>query len=306
VIIDVRTIPTWQRHPRIFAAFDKLAEGDELQLRTDHEPRPLRVQFGEQRSGQYLWIQRMLGNGDWQVQIRRISAGGAADRCIEDELARLAVFADASEATLHSLAAIATVKVLRKRQALVEQGAAWPHLGVVLAGTLQALVTTPLGREQALYDIIGGEPFGHTWLLDGGVAIARFVAPSKGVRIAVFPADAVRAAADRDPGFARALAVASAQTTRSIAERFAAHLSQPTVSRVAAALLPYAAPEAGLTPALAGLRGLSQSQLAASAGTVKEVVNRALAELERERAIVRAEGHVVRLDRSLLTEIANR
>ena len=248
----------------------------------------------------------MLGNGNWLVQIRRISAGGAAGRCFEDELARLAVFADADEATLHRLAAVATVRVPRERHALVEQGAAWPHLGVVLAGTLQALVTTPLGREQALYDIMPGEPFGHTWLLDGGAAIARFVAPSKGVRVALFPADAVRAAAGRDPGFARTLAVASAQTARSIAERFTAHLSQPAVSRVAAALLPYAAPEAGLTPAVAGLRGLSQSQLATIAGTVKEVVNRALAELEREHAIVRAEGHVVRLDRSLLTEIANR
>jgi hypothetical protein len=79
-------------------------------------------------------------------------------------------------------------------------------------------------------------------------------------------------------------------------------VSQPIIARVANALLPYAAPEQGLHPALPPLPNMTQSQVAASAGTVKEVAARAIAELERLQALRRERGHIRYLDRTKLLQ----
>ena len=60
----------------------------------------------------------------------------------------------------------------------------------------------------------------------------------------------------------------------------------------------------GLTIALPTLDGITQSDLAVAAGTVKEVVNRSLGVLEESGAIERVAGRIARLDRELLTQIA--
>ncbi len=44
-VLDVRTIPPPQRHPRIFEALDQLVPDQELLLVNDHEPKPLRYQI---------------------------------------------------------------------------------------------------------------------------------------------------------------------------------------------------------------------------------------------------------------------
>jgi DNA-binding GntR family transcriptional regulator len=51
---------------------------------------------------------------------------------------------------------------------------------------------------------------------------------------------------------------------------------------------------------------MTQIELAAAAGTVKEVVNRALAELEDSGAILRDGGHIVKLDRDKLVSEVSR
>ena len=46
---------------------------------------------------------------------------------------------------------------------------------------------------------------------------------------------------------------------------------------------------------------MTQGEIATSAGTVKEVVNRALSELEAEGAVRRAGGRITMLDRAKLS-----
>ena len=70
--------------------------------------------------------------------------------------------------------------------------------------------------------------------------------------------------------------------------------------------MPYAVPERGLHPALAPLPTMTQAQVAASAGTVKEVAARAIAELERVQALRRERGHIRYLDRTQLLEMIDR
>lgn len=70
--IDVRAIPKPQRHPLIFAAFEKLDAGQALLLTNDHEPLHLRDEFERELPGSYCW--NSLGEttpGNWQVRILR-------------------------------------------------------------------------------------------------------------------------------------------------------------------------------------------------------------------------------------------
>ncbi|HEY9179111.1 MAG TPA: Crp/Fnr family transcriptional regulator, partial [Candidatus Baltobacteraceae bacterium] len=134
--------------------------------------------------------------------------------------------------------------------------------------------------------------------------VARFVVTSQSARVVLFPKNAMRAALERDAALARSLNEVCAQRTRALIERFASQTSLPTVARVAAALLPHAGPQPGLHPVLPSFQNYTQVELATAAGTVKEVVSRALAELESAGAIERSGGHIVRVDREKLTAYA--
>jgi uncharacterized protein (DUF2249 family) len=303
VELDVRALPTWQRHPRIFAEFDGLEEGGELRIISDHEPRPLRSELEHTRPGRYVWLQHMLGNDLWEVTLRRLPAPHV--ECVAEFLKRCPLFADALPATLAELEAVATERVFAHNEPIVEQGADWDGFGLVWRGTLAAVITSPLGREHALYDILSCEPFGEAAAIDGGSTVARYVVTSRSLRVLLFPKSAVRAALDTDLALSRAMNDLCAQRMRAMIDRFAAQTSLPTVARVAAALLPHAGPEAGLQPVLATFQNLTQVELATAAGTVKEVVSRALAELEYGKAIERRGGHIVRVDRERLNAYAN-
>jgi len=302
-VIDVRPIPPPERHAKIFAAFDALAEGEELLLISDHEPRPLRAQFAERRAGSHVWMQRMIAQDEWRVTLRRAGARGDD---LGAFLRRCAVFADASAATLRAVTADASERSLARDEAVVEEGRPWPEFGIVRAGTLTAVRTSADGRELGLYDVLPAEVFGEVSLIDGGVALARYAATVPGTRVVLVAKDVMLAAMREDAALSRALGLVSVQRTRAIIERLSAQRSTPTLARVAGVLLAHAAPERGLHPALGTLAGLTQAQLAVAAGTVKEVVSRALMELERAGAIERRGGRIARLDRQKLNGFAER
>src|ERR1035441_3885686 len=69
--LDLRSLPTWDRHARIFAAFDELRDATVLTVISDHEPRPLRLQFEQRHSDEFVRDQRHLGIARWEVSLRR-------------------------------------------------------------------------------------------------------------------------------------------------------------------------------------------------------------------------------------------
>ncbi len=302
VEIDVRQIPTPERHALIFARFDELSDGDELRLLVDHEPRPLRAQFSELRARQFMWMQRFSGSEVWEVKIRKIGELARSDD-IATFLARCPLTGDLSAKTREHLAQNAMEVSLERNVALVEQGEDWPYLGMVRDGLVSAILTSEFGREQTLYEVLPTEPFNETAVVDGGTTIARFVATTKDTVVFVMPL-AIVAQALRDVGMAQQIALLTAQRQRSLIERFAAQISLPIVSRVASVLLSYAPPTIGLSPALSPLDGMTQVQLATAVGTAKEVLSRALAELESAHAIRRRRGRITHLDRAVLSTFA--
>ncbi len=69
--VDVRHLPTGEKHPTIFGAFDRLAVGEAFVLLNDHDPRPLRFQFDAQRPGRFTWEYLEEGPEEWSIRISR-------------------------------------------------------------------------------------------------------------------------------------------------------------------------------------------------------------------------------------------
>lgn len=302
--VDLRAVPSGQHYPSVLAIFDSLADGRELRITSEYEPRPLRSELERTRSGQYVWLQHNLGHDLWEVTLRRVTP--LRTEGVRNFLRRCPLFAEASAASIHELEAAAIEKVLAHGEAAVEQETDWDAFGLVRDGSLAAIITSSLGREHALYDVLSCEPFGEIAIAGRGPTIARFVATSHSARVLILPKPVICAVLNSDFSVCQAMNDHLAQRMRTMIEHFAAQTSFPTVARVAAALLYHATPDASLQPVLPTLADLTQVELAAAAGTVKEVVSRALAELETAGAIQRRGGRIVKLNRLSLTSYAKR
>lgn len=297
--LDLRAIPSWQWHLGILTAFDGLGVGDELRITTDCEPRALRSELERTRSQQYVWLQHRLGQDRWEVALRRMIA--VQPERVRDVLRRCPLFAEASPESIDKMEAAANERVVAHGVPVVEQENQWDALGLVWRGSLAAVITSSLGREFALYDILSGEPFGEIAMIARAPTIARFVAISQSARVLLFPKQVVESVLKSDFAVSRAMNDHLGQRMLGMVERFAAQSSLPTIARVAAALLLHATGGVGLQPVLPTLTELTQAELATAAGTVKEVVSRALAELEIGGAVQRSGGRILKVDRERLS-----
>ncbi|MBI4319494.1 MAG: DUF2249 domain-containing protein [Chloroflexi bacterium] len=73
ITLDVREMPPWERHPKIFDTFDSLGVGDAIRLVNDHDPRPLHYQFLAERAGQFEWESHEVGPREWVATIKRVA-----------------------------------------------------------------------------------------------------------------------------------------------------------------------------------------------------------------------------------------
>ncbi len=78
VRLDVRDLPPWERHPKIFETWEALRLGDTLELVNDHDPRPLHYEFMMEREGEFEWTSEERGPREWVASIKRI--GEPADK----------------------------------------------------------------------------------------------------------------------------------------------------------------------------------------------------------------------------------
>lgn len=74
--LDVRTIPSPQRHPLIFQTFDELPGGECFVLLNDHYPKPLLYQFMAERRGLFEWSVLQKGPGVYRVEIEKRAEPG--------------------------------------------------------------------------------------------------------------------------------------------------------------------------------------------------------------------------------------
>jgi iron-sulfur cluster repair di-iron protein len=80
-ILNVTLLEPRQKHPTIFACFDKLEEGQSLIIHNDHDPKPLYYQLLGERGSIFDWEYLEEGPVWWKVRIaKRVS--GANDETL--------------------------------------------------------------------------------------------------------------------------------------------------------------------------------------------------------------------------------
>lgn len=72
-ILDLRPMPPFERHEKIFALWDALKPGEGLRIINDHDPKPLWYQFEVEYKGKYEWEYEQKGPKDWIVKIKKCS-----------------------------------------------------------------------------------------------------------------------------------------------------------------------------------------------------------------------------------------
>ena len=298
MVLDVRSWPILQRQGRILTAFDALGVGASLKVLFEYEPRPLHWRFDESVGHRFAWRQRRLNESLWEITISRIPLADA--RSVDGFFEECGILAGAQRATCRTISRFAVAERIEANQVIVEQDSSWPYLGFLRSGCVFAMLAAQSGRDQLIFEVLPHETFGEVTVLDGGATAARYVAAGQPAEILIVPGDVITSLVTRDGRFALALSAMCAQRMRSVTGRFCAQISRPTISRLAAAILPYAPPTRGLSPVCGSLRLMNQTQLATAAGTVQTVANRELAKLEQAGAIERRRGRIVRADRGKL------
>jgi uncharacterized protein (DUF2249 family) len=301
--IDLRGVPVWERSDLVRKALDRLPSGASLTLITENEPRALSSRVTQDRPDRFVIETRRVASRTWQLRLTP-RVGETTDRNVAAQhFSRCPAFAALDAGVRSELAAAAVWQTGRRGQTLVADDSDWPFIGMVTEGIVARANGGGRERERILYEIFPYELFGVAEYFDRGFKMARISVFSKSAHVLKLPWDVVSRIAARNPELTTALGVVLAQRVRLLADALAVQGSLPILGRIARVLLPYAMPERGLVQAAASLSTITQSQIAAAGGTVKEVAARAIAELESRKALRREHGHIRYLDREVLLEL---
>jgi CRP/FNR family transcriptional regulator len=221
-----------------------------------------------------------------------------------DALRLVAYFRSLPAAELARLARRCRQRALERGEHAFDEGDACRELLVVAEGAVEMRQVSSRGREQVLHAEGAGATLGEAPLFDGQGYIASAVAVEP-TRIVVIPKQAVLDLCRRHPAVALSMLEAMAKRVR----RFAGLVEDLAFRQVTERLARHL--EAGA--AAAGGRvaqgtvvdlALTQEQLASRLGTVRELVSRALSQLERAGAIKRSRAGVVIRDPGRLAAAA--
>jgi CRP-like cAMP-binding protein len=281
------------------AAFDRLPVGSILELSDENDPRALRNEFLQQRPGRFSWDARNLGSGHWIVRIERVDEQSD----VATFLAQCSAFHQASPETITALSAVAGERSFRTGDTIFDEGEGWQYLGIVRSGRIVLTLLSPEGKMHALGERLAHDTLNESGVFDGGGATTRAEALSP-ASLVLLPADEVIKACRNDSNLALSFLIAASQARRrsidSISDLAFAHVLQ----RIAKFLLSYAPTTTGMAKGLPGLENLSQAQIAAAAGTVRDMAARALLRLKNADAVTLERGRVRALDRTKLEAFA--
>jgi CRP/FNR family transcriptional regulator len=202
-------------------------------------------------------------------------------------------------AEVSRLAARCTPRTLGPGQLVFEEGQPAHGLFVVAEGAVEVRQISFRGREQVFHTEGPGATLGEAPLLDGGGYIASAVAREP-ARVLFLPRAELVRLCHRRPEVALAIAATLARRVRRFAELAGDLAFRPVIERLAR----YLDDAAGRAGAGSFDLTLTQAQLAARLGTVRELVARALAQLQEGGVIARTSTRVVIRDRTRLAALA--
>ena len=301
--IDLREYPTWERQDVMLAAFDRLAPQQVVEFLNDHEPKALRAAVEAEREGISLWDVRNAGNGRWIVKVARLPEPSAlGDTPRTGFLRRCTMFRTASSETLREVDRAAKERTYHDRMVIVAEGTTWPHLGIVRRGVVEVVRSTDEGREIGLYDVLPYSMFNEASVFDEGAAEVTVVARGE-VETLEVPAAFMRSLVQKNSDVSLGCARFFSQRQRRMSASAGNLASGRVLTRIARVLLDYASPDEGMAKGLGGVERISQTDLAARVGTVRDMGSRALSLLEDMGAIELRRGRVIQLNRAKLEQI---
>ncbi len=231
---------------------------------------------------------------------------GAGSSEVLSRLKRNPLFAPCADELLRPLAVGASIDAARRGTRIAPSGTPFPFIGVVCSGAIAVTVNAegPMRgvHRLQLYEARAGALFGEVAFLAEVPAPGDVLVVSKRATYALLRSDLFESAIEKDPSLLRRLAAHVARRTYLIARDLLGSQGRPLTARVAAVLLRYCAQETGLLPASRDLTEMTQSDLGAAAGCVKESAARVIGYLESAGALKREHGHIAFLDRAVLSE----
>ena len=182
-----------------------------------------------------------------------------------------------------------TVRTLAPGETLFEEGEPCRGLLIIAEGRVEIRQISLRGREQVFHTEGPGAALGEGPLFDGGGYIASAVALAP-TRALFLPRAEVIAVCRHHPAVALAMLKTMARRVRHFAGIVSDLAFRPVTERLARHL--ETAIDGPITPGTRIELSLTQAQLAARLGTVRELVARAFAQLERSGVISRDRSRV--------------
>jgi CRP-like cAMP-binding protein len=219
----------------------------------------------------------------------------------DEILRRVSYFASVPASELRRAAARCRTRSVGAGEAVFDEGQPCPGLLVVVEGLVEIRQISLRGREQVFHTEGPGATLGEVPLFDAGGYLASAVAAAP-TRLLLLPRAEVMRLCQRHPAVALAMLETMARRVR----RFASIITDLAFRPVTERLARYLEAAAG-EPLAPGTRvdlRLTQAQLAARLGTVRELVARAFSDLADRGIITRDRSRLVIRDPARLAALA--
>jgi CRP/FNR family transcriptional regulator len=205
-------------------------------------------------------------------------------------------FSDLDPAELESITKLVFEKTADRAEMVLLEGESAANLYFVASGVVKMFKTSAEGKEQILNIVRPGGSFNDVPIFDGGPnpASARAMGP---VLLYGIKKNDMEAILRNHPQVALNVIKVLANRVRHFVSLVEDLSFKHVISRVAKILLEHIGGEMGRGPRL------TQQEMAAMAGTAREVVGRSLKELEEEGAIKLDRHRIIITDKEALKEI---
>ncbi len=213
-----------------------------------------------------------------------------------DLLRRVSYFSGLSNGDLRWLAGAVSVNRHEGREVVIREGEACQGFYALLEGRARIYKTSRSGRQQVLAVLQPLDTFNEVPVFDGGPNPASVETLEPSTVVAV-PRETALALIGRSPHAALTLLASFAGRLRGFAQLVESLAFDDVNRRLARFIAQLARSEgSGRPDGLAVARSLTVQDIAAMVGTVREVVTRGLAQLEREGLLRISRDEIVVLD----------
>jgi len=217
-------------------------------------------------------------------------------------LSRVSYFADCTPDILDEVSAAVRTRRVKAGEMVIAEGDACGDLFVVADGRVKVVTVSVEGREQVLLIVGPGRTFNDVAVFDGDVAPGTVEALEDGT-IGVLSGERMRALVARHPAIALAATRILASRLRTMTMMVQNLAFRDIVGRVATIIRGCAVGEQPLIEnAPHTCARITQQELAAMTGSVREVVQRALKTLETSGAIRLGRARIEILDPAALDQ----